>query len=284
MIDFNTIISSFNERGTLLKWLKAVEKALEESVLESFNCVQIDETHIKFTLTFEDGSTYESNEILIPENIGVKSAYIDENNHLIIILQNDEEIDAGEVSLDNFYTKAETDNLLSAKADSDDVYNKTETDNLLLSKANSDDVYTKTETDNLLSAISNDVYTKTQTDNLLNAKQNFYEWVDCQNIDITSTPVTSLTNIDISQFIENYDENAEYEIIINILLAKNGDELIYIGSDIITSFISNQTETGTIQFSRNTFIIPIKKYLKYYLTSLTQRFFNIKLVGYRRIK
>ena len=65
MLD-NTILSSFDERGTLLKWLKAVEEAIKGDTLESINATQIDATHIKFTLTMKDGSTFESDEIELP--------------------------------------------------------------------------------------------------------------------------------------------------------------------------------------------------------------------------
>lgn len=72
----------------------------------------------------------------------------------------------------NTYTKTQVDDKLSEKANADDVYQKTET-------------YSKTETDNLVSpkadktyvdtqlqakANASDVYTKSQTDNLLNDK------------------------------------------------------------------------------------------------------------------
>ena len=67
MIDFNTILSSFNEKGTLLKWLKKLEQAINEDTIYTFNVEQIDDTHIKFTFTFEDGTTYESDTIELPK-------------------------------------------------------------------------------------------------------------------------------------------------------------------------------------------------------------------------
>ena len=78
------------------------------------------------------------------------------------------------LNISNYYTKSETDTLLSAKANTSNVYNKTETDNLLSAKANSNNVYTKSETDTLLNtkANSNNVYTKSETDTLLSAKAN----------------------------------------------------------------------------------------------------------------
>ena len=72
------------------------------------------------------------------------------------------------------YTKTETDDLISPKADANSVYTKSETDTLLNAKANSNNVYNKSETDNLLNAKadSSDVYTKTETNTLLNDKAN----------------------------------------------------------------------------------------------------------------
>lgn len=81
------------------------------------------------------------------------------------------------------YNRNETDNMLSAKANSSNVYTKTETDSLLSDKSNSSDVYTKTEADALLlkkadkteltqKANSSDVYTKTEADTLLSKKAN----------------------------------------------------------------------------------------------------------------
>lgn len=49
-----------------------------------------------------------------------------------------------------YYTKTETDNLLSAKANASNVYTKTETNNLLAAKADASDVYTKTQDDQKL--------------------------------------------------------------------------------------------------------------------------------------
>ena len=55
-----------------------------------------------------------------------------------------------EVLSNDYYTKTETDDLLSAKADASDVYTKTQTDTLLSAKANASEVYTKTEVNNII--------------------------------------------------------------------------------------------------------------------------------------
>lgn len=56
MLNYNTIISSFDDKGTLLKWLKTIEKALENASLSSVEKIVVDATHFKFKFIFADGS------------------------------------------------------------------------------------------------------------------------------------------------------------------------------------------------------------------------------------
>lgn len=60
MILKETILSAFTERGTLLKWLKKVEAALNADVLTDISVEQIDDTHVKLKFTFENGVFVES--------------------------------------------------------------------------------------------------------------------------------------------------------------------------------------------------------------------------------
>lgn len=60
MIKLNTILSSFDDKATLLKWLKKVEKALAESVLESITAVNVTATTKKLVFHFADESTIET--------------------------------------------------------------------------------------------------------------------------------------------------------------------------------------------------------------------------------
>jgi hypothetical protein len=53
---------------------------------------------------------------------------------------------------DRYYTKAEVDSRLAAKANAADVYTKSQSDTQLATKANAGDVYTKAEIDAMLSA------------------------------------------------------------------------------------------------------------------------------------
>lgn len=50
----NTIISSFDEEGTLLKWLKTVEDALKNTSLKTVETVTIDDTSFKLKFVFAD--------------------------------------------------------------------------------------------------------------------------------------------------------------------------------------------------------------------------------------
>lgn len=66
MILKETILSAFTERGTLLKWLKKVEAALNNAVLTDISVEQISVTQIKLKFTFENGEYIESPVITLP--------------------------------------------------------------------------------------------------------------------------------------------------------------------------------------------------------------------------
>ena len=57
MINWKSILSSFNNKPTLLQWLKLVQKALKESVLTSVTAEQdADKANTKLIFKFEDGT------------------------------------------------------------------------------------------------------------------------------------------------------------------------------------------------------------------------------------
>lgn len=66
MILKETILSAFTERGTLLKWLKKVEAALNNAVLTDISVEQISETQVKLKFTFENGDFIESPVLTLP--------------------------------------------------------------------------------------------------------------------------------------------------------------------------------------------------------------------------
>ena len=66
MILKETILSAFTERGTLLKWLKKVEDALNNDILTDVSVDQISDTQIKLKFTFQSGDYIESPVITLP--------------------------------------------------------------------------------------------------------------------------------------------------------------------------------------------------------------------------
>ena len=67
MINLRTLLSTFDEKGTLLKWLKKVEAALTNASLETVQVVVVDATHIKMKFVFADGTFVESPSITLPQ-------------------------------------------------------------------------------------------------------------------------------------------------------------------------------------------------------------------------
>ena len=57
MINWKSILSTFDDKPTLLQWLKLVEKALQESVLETVTVNDTGNNTISFTFTFADGTS-----------------------------------------------------------------------------------------------------------------------------------------------------------------------------------------------------------------------------------
>lgn len=57
MINWKSILSTFDDKPTLLQWLKLVEKALQESVLETVTVNDTGNSTISFTFTFSDGTS-----------------------------------------------------------------------------------------------------------------------------------------------------------------------------------------------------------------------------------
>ena len=60
-------MSVFNTKGTLLKWLQKLEKALKDGVLESVTVNSVSEGVITLSFNFADGSTITTPQIELPE-------------------------------------------------------------------------------------------------------------------------------------------------------------------------------------------------------------------------
>lgn len=67
MININTIISSFDKKGTLLKWLKKVEDALKNASLKTVETVTIDDTSFQLKFVFADDTFLLSPTITSPQ-------------------------------------------------------------------------------------------------------------------------------------------------------------------------------------------------------------------------
>ena len=126
--------------------------------------------------------------------------------------------------LTSYYTKTQTDGLLTAKANQSTTYTKTEADTLLTAKANQTTTYTKTETDTLLTSKANQAttYTKTEADSLLSAKAN-------QSTTYTKTEADSLLSAKANQ-ATTYTKTET-----DTLLSAKPNNLIELGDVVITS-------------------------------------------------
>jgi len=93
-INKETIISVFDEKLTLMQWLKTINKALEDAVLTGVEVRQKGNATFSFVVTFEDGTELESNEFVLAQGESINGATI-RNGHLYLSLTNGDELDAG---------------------------------------------------------------------------------------------------------------------------------------------------------------------------------------------
>ena len=67
MISWQSIMSVFNTKGTLLKWLKKLDQSLQDGVLQSVSVNTVSTGVITLTFNFADGSTVTTPQIELPE-------------------------------------------------------------------------------------------------------------------------------------------------------------------------------------------------------------------------
>lgn len=96
MINKETILSNYDNKLTLLQWLKTINKALEDAVLTGVEVRQKGNATFSFVLTFEDGTEVESNEFVLAQGESINGATI-RNGHLFLSLTNGDELDAGDL-------------------------------------------------------------------------------------------------------------------------------------------------------------------------------------------
>lgn len=95
-INKETIISVFDEKLTLMQWLKTINKALEDAVLTGVEITKKGNATLSFKFTFEDGTFLETNDLVLQQGESVNGAYI-QNGHLYLTLTNGTNLDAGNV-------------------------------------------------------------------------------------------------------------------------------------------------------------------------------------------
>ena len=95
-INKQTIISAYDEKLTLLQWLKTINKALNEAVLTGVEVRQKGNATYSFVVTFEDGTELVSNDFVLAQGESINGATI-RNGHLYLSLTNGDELDAGNV-------------------------------------------------------------------------------------------------------------------------------------------------------------------------------------------
>lgn len=107
MINDNTILSSFDDRPTLLEWLKKVEDALKTDTATAVSVENPSPNTYVFKITFADGTTLSSGNVVFPDS--VKDVSI-KNGHIIVTSVGGNVVDLGVLNpyADTIVVNAET--------------------------------------------------------------------------------------------------------------------------------------------------------------------------------
>lgn len=107
MINDNTILSSFDDRPTLLEWLKKVEDALKTDSATAVSVENPSANTYVFKITFADGKTLSSGNVVFPDS--VKDVSI-KNGHIIVTQISGTQTDLGVLNpyADTIVVNAET--------------------------------------------------------------------------------------------------------------------------------------------------------------------------------
>ena len=76
MINYETIISNFDDKTTLYNWLRKVEEALKHASATNFVVNKKGNATLSFSITFADGTTLESGDIVLQQGESVDQARI----------------------------------------------------------------------------------------------------------------------------------------------------------------------------------------------------------------
>lgn len=107
MINDNTILSSFDDKPTLLEWLKKVEDALKSDTATAVSVENPSANTYVFKITFADGKTLSSGNVVFPDS--VKDVSI-KNGHIIVTSVGGNVVDLGVLNpyADTIVVNAET--------------------------------------------------------------------------------------------------------------------------------------------------------------------------------
>ena len=94
MINYETILSSYDDKLTLMQWLKKVEAALKDASATGFHVNKRGNATITFSIDFENGEPLESEPLVLQQGESVESGEI-RNGHLFLTLTNGDELDCG---------------------------------------------------------------------------------------------------------------------------------------------------------------------------------------------
>lgn len=103
MVKLDTVLSVYDDKVTLMQWLKKVEKALKDSVLIGITVEQVADDKVVFVFNFEDGTRIETPQVTLPKGpkgdtgasvkvlqsaeacVAIGDGYIADNGHLMTL-------------------------------------------------------------------------------------------------------------------------------------------------------------------------------------------------------
>lgn len=96
MINYDTILSNYEDKLTLMQWLNKVEEALKDATATGFHVNKTGNATFTFSIDFDDGTTLTSEEVVVNQGESVASAAIN-NGVLELTLTNGDVLSAGNI-------------------------------------------------------------------------------------------------------------------------------------------------------------------------------------------
>ena len=72
MLNYETLLSNYDDKLTLMQWLKKVEEALKDASATTFKVNKKGNATISFSIVFEDGTELESGDIVLEQGESVE--------------------------------------------------------------------------------------------------------------------------------------------------------------------------------------------------------------------